>query len=113
MTASCVPITAARLASITSSQWSRKVSGSSATPSRDSNSYTTTLRTRYLLEPLSAKHSGAGRPHLDVGVAHGEGRRRRGQRVLEDADDDAPRAVRAVGDPDQLLAVTVQPDRLS
>src|SRR5579862_2544668 len=44
MTASCCPITAARLASIAASQSLKKASGSSATPSSDSNSYTTTLR---------------------------------------------------------------------
>src|SRR5947209_3873907 len=44
MTASCVAITAARLASIASSQSAMKSSGSSATPSRDTNSYTTTFR---------------------------------------------------------------------
>src|SRR5262245_41012169 len=44
MTASCVAITLARLASSTSSQ-PKKTSGSSATPLRDNNSYTTTLRT--------------------------------------------------------------------
>src|SRR5438552_5870730 len=45
MTASCVPITRARLAFIASSQSAKKLSGSSATPSRDSNSYTTIFRT--------------------------------------------------------------------
>src|SRR6266581_6461054 len=45
MTASCVAITAARLASIASSQSAKKLPGSSATPSRDSNSYTTIFRT--------------------------------------------------------------------
>src|SRR5580700_3913405 len=45
MTASCAAMTAARLASITSSQSVKKESGSSATPSRDNSSYTTTLRT--------------------------------------------------------------------
>src|ERR1700733_5524407 len=45
MTASCVAITAARLASIASSQSAKKLSGSSATPSRDNNSYTTIFRT--------------------------------------------------------------------
>src|SRR5260370_42676175 len=45
MTASCAAMTAARLASITSSQSVMKESGSSATPSRDNSSYTTTLRT--------------------------------------------------------------------
>src|SRR5690349_9391316 len=44
MTASCAPITAARLASIASSQ-SKNRSGPSATPSRDNNSYTTIFRT--------------------------------------------------------------------
>src|SRR5713101_4516237 len=47
MTASCVAITAARLASIASSQSAKKLSGSSATPSRDNNSYTTIFRTPY------------------------------------------------------------------
>src|SRR6266513_823418 len=47
MTASCVAITAARLASIASSQLVKKRSGSSATPSRDNNSYTTIFRTPY------------------------------------------------------------------
>src|SRR4051812_27027296 len=47
MTASCVAITAARLASIASSQSAKKRSGSSATPSRDNNSYTTIFRTPY------------------------------------------------------------------
>src|ERR1700722_444655 len=45
MPASCGAITAARLASIASSQSAMKLSGSSATPSRDSNSYTTIFRT--------------------------------------------------------------------
>src|SRR5260370_12004822 len=45
MTASCVAITAARLASIAASQSAKKLSGASATPSRDSNSYTTIFRT--------------------------------------------------------------------
>src|SRR5579863_5901575 len=45
MTASCAPMTAARLASIASSQSVMKESGASATPSRDNSSYTTTLRT--------------------------------------------------------------------
>src|SRR5580693_2650064 len=45
MTASCVAITVARLASIASSQSAKKLSGSSATPSRDNNSYTTIFRT--------------------------------------------------------------------
>src|SRR5690348_4332387 len=44
MTASCVAITSPRLASITSSQSVKKLSGASATPSRDSNSYTTIFR---------------------------------------------------------------------
>src|SRR5258706_12714787 len=47
MTASCVAITAARLAPIASSQSTKKLSGSSATPSRDNNSYTTIFRTPY------------------------------------------------------------------
>src|ERR1700729_1335031 len=47
MTASWVAITAARLASIASSQSAKKLSGSSATPSRDNNSYTTIFRTSY------------------------------------------------------------------
>src|SRR3954454_9851103 len=46
MTASCVAITSARLASIASSQSAKNLSGSSATPSRDNNSYTTIFRTR-------------------------------------------------------------------
>src|ERR1700744_91019 len=45
MTASCAAITAARLASITSSQWAKKLSGRSATPSKDNSSYTTIFRT--------------------------------------------------------------------
>src|SRR6476619_5889302 len=45
MTASCVAITAARLASVASSQSVKKPSGSSATPSRDKSSYTTIFRT--------------------------------------------------------------------
>src|SRR5580700_1131686 len=45
MTASCAAMTPARLASIASSQLVMKESGSSATPSRDNSSYTTTLRT--------------------------------------------------------------------
>src|SRR6202046_1783725 len=44
MTVSCVAITAARLAPIASSQSARKLSGPSATPSRDNNSYTTIFR---------------------------------------------------------------------
>src|SRR5215213_817271 len=44
MTASCVAITAASLACIASSQ-PKKVSGASATPSRDNSSYTTIFRT--------------------------------------------------------------------
>src|SRR5580704_11592364 len=47
MTASCAAMTTARLACITSSQSVMKESGSSATPSRDNSSYTTTLRTLY------------------------------------------------------------------
>src|ERR1700735_1445376 len=44
MTVSCVAITAARLAPIASSQSAMKLSGPSATPSRDNNSYTTIFR---------------------------------------------------------------------
>src|SRR5271169_7126080 len=44
MTASWVAMTAARLASIASSQSMTNLSGSSATPSRDNSSYNTTLR---------------------------------------------------------------------
>src|SRR4029079_8719798 len=47
MTASCVAITAASLASNASSQ-PKNVSGASATPSRDNRSYTTIFRTPYL-----------------------------------------------------------------
>src|SRR6187551_2988341 len=41
MTASCAATTSARLASIASCQSSKNPSGSSATPSRDNNSYAT------------------------------------------------------------------------
>src|SRR5262245_35426676 len=44
MTESCPAITAARLASIASSQSATNPSGLSATPSRDNSSYATTLR---------------------------------------------------------------------
>src|SRR5438874_7330887 len=44
MTASWVAITAARLASIASSQSARNWSGSSATPARETSSYTTIFR---------------------------------------------------------------------
>src|SRR5690348_6113769 len=47
MTASWVAITAARFASIASSHSAMKPSGSSATPSSDNNSYTTSFRTPY------------------------------------------------------------------
>src|SRR5579871_1635848 len=62
MTASCVPITDARLASIAASQVSMNSSGRSATPSSDMSSYTTTLRT---VPPLDA------RPTLGVAIAAG------------------------------------------
>src|SRR5882757_10143160 len=44
MTASCAPMTAARLDSIASSHEATNPSGLSATPSRDNSSYATTLR---------------------------------------------------------------------
>src|ERR1700751_1731128 len=51
MTTSCVAITAARLASIAASQSAKKLSGVSATPSRDNNSYTTIFRTPPTSDP--------------------------------------------------------------
>src|SRR5580692_12759616 len=77
MTASCAAMTAARLASITSSQSVRKESGSSATPSRDNSSYTTTLRTlntsgwltRCCVDRSRSQNSSVARPRPELHAA--------------------------------------------
>src|SRR6187399_990312 len=72
MTVSWVAITAARLASIAASQSAMKSSGASATPSRDSNSYTTTFPTpsTSIGSRLPTRTDHAARTHRCSGHGH-------------------------------------------
>src|SRR5580658_6152933 len=70
MTASCVAITAARLAPIASSQSVKKPSGSSATPSRDNNSYTTIFRTSHTSNSSRMLPGAVGLQEARLGFGH-------------------------------------------